>query len=206
MATVRGDESTPVQLRHVMISGFVSGVVFSVLSSPVDRIKILMQMSFNDANSGIIHKNTIQCAKYVLKHQGISSLYHGYITNLYKEAGGGFFWFSAYFVAKSLWQKYISKDNQVGYVGMLFAGACAGLTAWFIIYPLDVLKSRMFAETNPQNPKYKGFIHCLTLSIREEGYAWCYKGLSATLSRAVVVGAIMLTANDSLSTWFKSFI
>lgn len=59
---------------------------------------------------------------------------------------------------------------------MLLSGGSAGVLAWGLATPLDVLKSRMQVDESGQH-KYKGLIHCARESIRQEGLKVLFKGL-----------------------------
>lgn len=55
------------------------------------------------------------------------------------------------------------------------SGGLAGSLAWSVIYPFDVVRSRMMKELNINQPTYKGMIDCWRTSIANEGYKWCFR-------------------------------
>lgn len=54
-------------------------------------------------------------------------------------------------------------------------GAAASCTAEIFTFPIDLAKTRLQIQTN-NNLKYRGMIHCITLTVRNEGPAALYNG------------------------------
>lgn len=50
----------------------------------------------------------------------------------------------------------------------MLAGGIAGVSCWWSILPLDVVKSRLQAD-DPTRPRYHGLRHCITETYRAEG-------------------------------------
>jgi len=170
------------------IAGSVSGLAITSITNPVDRIKILMQ-----TQSNIRHANSISCFKYVVKEKGPLNLYYGYRANLLKECPGSAIWFGTYQALKNYWTP---PNSETSLRARIFAGGISGSFAWTCIYPFDVIRSRLMAETETDNPKYKGIVDCFQRSVKLEGYKWCFRGYLPTIIRGFPVGAIILTLND----------
>ena len=49
------------------------------------------------------------------------------------------------------------------------AGGIAGILSWLVSFPQDVIKSRLQADSFGANQKYRGPLHCLQTSWRNEG-------------------------------------
>jgi len=61
----------------------------------------------------------------------------------------------------------------------LLGGGLSGITAASITYPLDLVRTRLAAQTN--NIYYRGISHALYSICRCEGVKGLYKGLGPTL-------------------------
>eukprot|EP01127_Copromyxa_protea_P000144 TRINITY_DN1013_c0_g1_i3.p1 TRINITY_DN1013_c0_g1~~TRINITY_DN1013_c0_g1_i3.p1 ORF type:complete len:103 (-),score=11.48 TRINITY_DN1013_c0_g1_i3:31-339(-) len=96
------------------------------------------------------------------------------------------------------------EDMTIG--SRVLAGGLAGSASWSLIYPLDVVRSRMLKEQNIDKPAYTGMIDCWRTSIRNEGYSWLYRGWRATIIRGFPVGAIILSMNDVLLGLTQDFV
>ena len=74
-------------------------------------------------------------------------------------------------------------------------GAIAGVTGTSIIYPLDMVKTRLQTQTAGQQ-LYKGGVDCFRSIVRTEGVRGLYKGLPANLIGIIPEKAIKLAVND----------
>lgn len=68
----------------------------------------------------------------------------------------------------------------------MLAGGFAGMCAWSVGTPMDVIKSRL--QTDGVGKRhYRGFFHCITESVQTEGTAVLFKGLMLNCVRAFPV-------------------
>jgi hypothetical protein len=65
--------------------------------------------------------------------------------------------------------------KEINILTRILAGGLAGVIAWTVIYPTDVIRSRMMSEIDIQNPKYTGTLDCLQSAFKKEKLSWCYK-------------------------------
>lgn len=73
---------------------------------------------------------------------------------------------------------------------MLLAGGLAGTASWVFTYPVDVVKSRLQADTVG---KYTGALDCLEKSLKSEGVTSLFRGLNSTIIRAFPTNAVTFT-------------
>uniref|UniRef100_A0A8C4VBY8 Solute carrier family 25 member 47 n=1 Tax=Gopherus evgoodei TaxID=1825980 RepID=A0A8C4VBY8_9SAUR len=66
---------------------------------------------------------------------------------------------------------------------VLLSGGFAGVFGWAVATPMDVIKSRMQVDNLGQR-KYRGLIHCIRVSVKEEGIRVLFKGLGLNCIRA----------------------
>lgn len=69
---------------------------------------------------------------------------------------------------------------------ILFAGGVSGMCGWAVGTPMDVIKARLQVD-GMNRQRYRGFIHCITDSVKTEGPAVLFKGLSVNCIRAFPV-------------------
>lgn len=54
---------------------------------------------------------------------------------------------------------FFRKEGEVSKVASFFSGGFAGATTWFIMYPVDYVKTRIQSDSL-ENPQYKNAIDC----------------------------------------------
>ncbi|KAG8644994.1 hypothetical protein MANES_10G022000v8 [Manihot esculenta] len=95
-------------------------------------------------------------------------------------------------------RKNVGGDAFVHFVG----GGMAGITAASVTYPLDLVRTRLAAQTNVIY--YRGILHALRTISREEGVRGLYKGLGATLLGVGPNIAISFSAYETLRSFWQS--
>jgi solute carrier family 25 carnitine/acylcarnitine transporter 20/29 len=79
-------------------------------------------------------------------------------------------------------QRNISR-SQVSPLMQLSYGALSGYTLWIMIYPIDVVKSKIQTDSF-QQPKYNGALDCFRKVFAQEGMPGFYRGFGACMLRA----------------------
>ncbi|KAH8263014.1 hypothetical protein KR044_003047, partial [Drosophila immigrans] len=161
------------------LCGMTSGALANVLSSPVDLIKIQMQMDGKRRLMGepARVKNVFQAFSSIYSVGGIPGLWKGTVINATRAALVTLGDLSAYDLSKrQLMTLLNSPDNRL----IQFMGAMiAGFTSAVLSTPADVVKSRIMnqpTDTNGRGLHYKGTIDCFTKLYRDEGFFAMYKG------------------------------
>lgn len=129
-------------------SAFISGAFSSIFVTPHDYLKIQFQ---------------------VLKKPILRDIYKGFYITTTREALGSLIYFSCY----EHGVEYFGKSSTSSF----FIGGISGVLSWFLIYPIDVVKTRiMSGETNSIFCAYKF------------GNLW--NGLAPCLHRAFLVNGV----------------
>jgi solute carrier family 25 phosphate transporter 23/24/25/41 len=80
------------------------------------------------------------------------------------------------------------------------AGALAGSTSQFLIYPLEIVKTRLAAA--PANT-YAGIFHCIETIVRTEGPLALFRGLVPALMGVIPYAGVDLAIFDTLKTAYR---
>ena len=169
------------------VAGLTAGAACSVIVTPVDRIKINLQ----DKNRTT--KTTFSTIRNMYRVGGISSLYKGYTSTLWREVPG-------YGLYLSLYQhiKDTTFDGKLNPTTSFLTAASVRCLVWTIIYPADAIKTRL--QSSKTNSQYKGNIDTLYHVIKTGGIRSLYSGFSMALLRAVPLHAgVILGYESSLS-------
>lgn len=85
------------------------------------------------------------------------------------------------------------------------AGGCAGVLAWAVATPMDVIKSRLQVDGQGQQ-RYRGLLHCVVTSVREEGPRVLFKGLALNCCRAFPVNMVVFVAYEAVLRLTQSLL
>ncbi|KAK4300647.1 hypothetical protein Pmani_027160 [Petrolisthes manimaculis] len=187
---------------QIYLAGCAGGLAQLVVACPIDLIKIKMQMQTGSENGVWGHhqetkyRGPIACLGEIYRQGGVRGCYTGLNSMALRDVPS----FGLYMV---LYHKLINhtsdSEQQAGPGVVIFCGGMAGVLSWATILPLDVIKSRIQADS-PTNPKFKGTWDCLEKSYRDGGLGVFTRGFWAMSLRAFPTnGAIFLTYVTSLT-------
>ncbi|GAB4842181.1 Mitochondrial arginine transporter bac2 [Ancistrocladus abbreviatus] len=189
------DPRDPPSYKGVALGGFGTGALQSLLLTPVELIKIRLQLQQkthfrNDSETG-----PINVAKNIYRTEGIRGLYRGLAITVLRDAPAHGLYFWTYEYMRERLHPGCRKSGQESVRTMLVAGGLAGVASWISCYPLDVVKTRLQAQTT-SSMKYTGIIDCFRKSIKHDGYAVLWRGLGTAVVRAFVVNGAIFSAYE----------
>jgi solute carrier family 25, member 42 len=187
----RQDHSgTSKSIRNMVLSflaGGAAGALAKTCIAPLDRLKILFQVSNIPFSTRAVLAEMIRMYKY----EGISSLFRGnlaQVVRVYPYSGIQLMTFDAYSKAILLArggsvppsghaQKLLTPGEK------LLAGAAAGGTSVVLTYPLDLMRARLAVQTEaPQGSKpYGGLVAAFRTMYKQHGFLSFYSGVLPTL-------------------------
>lgn len=152
-------------IQSIAISGALAGLTASLIVTPVDRIKILLQINQNR-----------------LEHiPNIRYIYQGLTVTFTREMPG----FAIYFTVYDFLKRTFYTNKKITTPSAFIFGALSGLTAWCFIYPQDCIKTRIQAMEH-HNKTYLTLIKDI---YKIGGLGYFYKGFSLALLRALPLHA-----------------
>jgi solute carrier family 25 carnitine/acylcarnitine transporter 20/29 len=155
--------------KFFALSGAIAGFVQGVLLTPIEIVKIKMQLE----NSK--YRSTMECVKDYVNNKGAKSLTRGFLLTIYRETPAC----SLYFVGfEMILDSFEVKDKKHKLWHLLSAGGLAGCISWTFTYPIDVVKTRYQADSS-----YKGMKACLLNTYKTEGLIGFWRGLPVALMR-----------------------
>ncbi len=162
------------------LSGGIAGIANSVVSSPMEHIRIRMQIQKDGVEK--IYKNSIDCAKKIYRKHGLfRGIYKGYLITVYRE----FFLYSAYFAWYELCKK---QQAEPSFIWLLISGGVGGTGGWIGGFLIDNIKSRIQTD-DFKKPKFKSLLNVH----RQLGVKDVVKGFTPGFIRAFPVNAVTFT-------------
>lgn len=84
------------------------------------------------------------------------------------------------------------------------SGAIAGVSEILVMYPLDVVKTRMQLQVKGTGEQYSSMVDCLQKIVRNEGFSRLYRGISAPILMEAPKRAVKFAANDEWGKFYRN--
>ncbi|KAM9457224.1 calcium-binding mitochondrial carrier protein SCaMC-3b isoform 2-T2 [Clarias gariepinus] len=179
-----------------LVAGAIAGAVSRTGTAPLDRLKVFLQVHGSSGGS-------LWCGlQRMVQEGGIMSLWRGNGINVVKIAPESAIKFMAYEQIK--WLIRGTKDGGALRVQERFvAGSLAGATAQTIIYPMEVLKTRLTLRKTGQ---YSGIVDCAKHILHKEGVRAFYRGYIPNTIGIIPYAGIDLAVYETLkNAWLQQY-
>ena len=179
--------------------GTFAGAPQCLIITPMEHVKCRLQTQHGTGYSG-----PVDAARRIVSEHGFMRLYQGWWSTALREIPAFGLYFASYdylkdransfFLARER-QKRLDQSgaapvvltNTHTWLASAFAGGCAGSITWAIVYPVDVIKSRV--QTAPLETPFRDLrMWTVGKAIAEKhGVRYLFRGLGITLIRAFPV-------------------
>lgn len=143
----------------------------------------------------------------VWRHQGVRGMYRGWSVTAVREAVYGSVYFALFetlkhILSSALWGSQHPQGFAQGlhFASLLFCGATTGAVVWTLMFPIDVVKSKI--QANPSRTGPSAF-SVAKAHFAAEGWKGFYKGWTAAIYRAFPAHAVVLATYSTLITYFE---
>ncbi|BGP07558.1 hypothetical protein JCM10049v2_003396 [Rhodotorula toruloides] len=227
-----GDGQKEPGLGEVAIAGAASGVFTSVITTPIDRLKILQQSVLPSSSSSAAASTRPPSLLSLLRTLSLPSLYRGWSATLLRDLGYGPYFLTYEYVVRGgsfgLERRHLKRDlreevesevfgerAQEGAASpgrVLLAGGLAGIVGWGCTFPLDVVKTKIQsvppASLSPSSSsamaaQYSTILGTIRTSYREAGWRVFVAGLGPTLVRSVPVNMVTFAVFELVVAAFR---
>ncbi|CAG9559556.1 unnamed protein product [Danaus chrysippus] len=168
--------------------GSIAGAVGASAVYPIDLVKTRMQNQRTGSFIGeVAYRNSWDCFKKVIRHEGIFGLYRGLVPQLIGVAPEKAIKLTMNDLVRD---KFMDKKGNISIYAEILAGACAGGSQVVFTNPLEIVKIRLqVAGEIAGGSKVKAWS-----VVKDLGLFGLYKGAKACLLRDVPFSAIYFPA------------
>ena len=170
-------------------SGAFAGLTNSVLSGPIEHVRIRLQTQPHGA--GKLYNGPLDCIKKLSAHEGVlKGLYRGQAVTYWREAQAYGVWFLTFeYLMNADMKRNNVERKEISSPKVAFYGGLAGEALWISSYPFDVIKSKMQSDGFGDKMRYKSMRDAFGQTWAQEGARGFWKGIGPTLLRAMPVSA-----------------
>ncbi|CAG8628694.1 24269_t:CDS:2 [Gigaspora margarita] len=186
-----GNKTSVLTNSQLFLSGAAAGIANSVISGL--QVQITPTKSNSSANKSMLYSGPIDCIKKIYSSHGIRGIYKGQMITMAREFQG----YGTYFFLYEFLKRTEGKGREIESWKAYLFGALAGYGMWLIIYPTDLLKSKLQRDGfTPQTRKYKNALDCFARTYKYEGIRGFFKGFGTVMLRAGPVNASTFMAYE----------
>jgi solute carrier family 25 carnitine/acylcarnitine transporter 20/29 len=186
---ILSSEAKPLAYSQYYLAGAFAGITNTVLSSPIEHIRIRLQTQPHGA--GRLYNGPLDCISKLSKSPSIPrGLYRGTSVTFIREAQAYGAWFTAFeYMMNSDAARNNVARSEIPTWKIATYGGLAGEVLWLSSYPFDVVKSKMQTDGFGAQQKYKSMRDTFAQIYRAEGMGGFWRGIGPTLLRAMPVSA-----------------
>ncbi|GAA5994246.1 hypothetical protein JCM5350_001820 [Sporobolomyces pararoseus] len=216
-------------LSQITIAGSISGIFTSVITTPIERLKILQQ-------SHSVESAAQPSLVSLLRTHSLRSLYRGFTPTLLRDTAYGPYFLMYEYISRGgsfglfdspttrhqkmrgdlreevdseLWGD--SDSSPTSTTRILVAGGMAGIVGWGITFPIDVVKTKMQSTSLPHPSSassstphpYATIRSSFKSAYQEGGYRVFVAGLGPTLVRSVPVNMVTFAVFELVVSTFR---
>lgn len=187
-----GSETGNKGVLHSLMSGALAGAVAKTAVAPLDRTKIIFQVSSNRFSA----KEAYRLIYRTYLNEGLLSLWRGNSATMVRVIPYAAIQFCAHEQYKKLLGSYYGfQGAALTPIPRLVAGALAGTTATMLTYPLDLVRARMAVTPKEM---YSNIFQVFIRMSREEGLKTLYRGFNPTLLGVIPYAGISFFTYETL--------
>jgi len=187
--------------QKAFVCGSFAGFVQCLVICPTEHLKCRLQLQqqqlllqqHTNANNQLLFRGPIHASTAIFKTHGILGIYRGFVSTFWREVPA----IGAYFATYDIFKDHISTNIQQRtgqphpWLVSALSGGLAGCFSWIMIYPIDVIKTRIQTAPMDAPPQTLKMIPVGTAIIQQHGWRSLFRGLSVTLFRAFPVNMII---------------
>jgi len=180
-----------------LIAGASTGFIANLVECPIDLLKVKLQAQVGKGQ----YAGVWDCLKQIIKLRGFFGIYQGFTATIMRNVPCFALYFYFFELVK---QRLTPEGERPTSATLLAAGGAAGFGFWGLVYPLDIIKTRMQGDALlPEHRSYKNTFHCISQIMNKEGVRAFYKGYVPSIVRAIPVNAtVFLAVNKAKSYLF----
>lgn len=135
------------------VSGWCADLAASPLYVPTEVLKTRLQLQgrFNNPffSSGYNYRNTMHALRTIYRVEGFAELFSGYKATLFRDLPFSALQFAFYEQEQKFAKDWVGPGKEIGLPLEIITGATAGGMAGVLTCPMDVVKTRIQTELDP---------------------------------------------------------
>ncbi|RMB89782.1 hypothetical protein DUI87_33813 [Hirundo rustica rustica] len=186
------DNQEKKKVLNSLMSGALAGAVAKTAVAPLDRTKIMFQVSSKRFSA----KEAYRLIYHTYLNEGFWSLWRGNSATMVRVIPYAAIQFCAHEEYKQILGDYYGfQGKALTPFPRFIAGSLAGTTAAMVTYPLDMVRARMAVTPKEM---YSSIVHVFIRISREEGLKTLYRGFTPTILGVIPYAGLSFFTYETL--------
>lgn len=204
--TFNADPTAELTLGQEALAGGFAGFFSSTAITPAEVIKCRLQIQDRLSSSGVAntplrYSGPFDAVVKIARTEGLKGLFAGLPSVWMRDIPFNFVFLGSYeaFCSAASWKFNKSRD-ELGAAELFVCGGLAGVSGWSIVFPMDVVKSKMQTSLTSGSA-----LQVIRHTLKTEGVRAFYQGWSAAVLRAFPANAALLMGVELSKRFFEKF-
>uniref|UniRef100_A0A671RIC4 Calcium-binding mitochondrial carrier protein SCaMC-2-A n=1 Tax=Sinocyclocheilus anshuiensis TaxID=1608454 RepID=A0A671RIC4_9TELE len=191
-----GSSRETLGITERFLAGSLAGVIAQSAIYPMEVLKTRLALRKTGQYKGIS-----DCAKQILKGEGVSAFYKGYIPNMLGIIPYAGIDLAVYETLKNTWlQRYGTESADPGVFVLLACGTVSSTCGQLASYPLALVRTRMQAQAAVEGASQVSMTGLFKQIMKTEGPTGLYRGLTPNFLKVIPAVSISYVVYEHIKT------
>ncbi|XP_056149145.1 mitochondrial adenyl nucleotide antiporter SLC25A24-like [Lampris incognitus] len=189
-------EGSKVKTYHRFMAGSLAGATAQSAIYPMEVMKTRLTLRKTGQYSGMF-----DCARKILKKEGVKAFYKGYIPNLLGIIPYAGIDLAVYESLKNAWLSHYAKDTaNPGVLVLLGCGTVSSTCGQLASYPLALIRTRMQARASMDASDQPSMSSLAKRIVAKEGFFGLYRGILPNFMKVIPAVSISYVVYEYMKT------
>ncbi|KAI2661994.1 Calcium-binding mitochondrial carrier protein SCaMC-2-A [Labeo rohita] len=191
-----GSSQETLGITERFVAGSLAGVIAQSAIYPMEVLKTRLALRKTGQYNGIS-----DCAKQILKGEGVSAFYKGYVPNMLGIIPYAGIDLAVYETLKNSWlQRYGTDNADPGVFVLLACGTVSSTCGQLASYPLALVRTRMQAQATIEGASQVSMTGLFKQIVKTEGPTGLYRGLTPNFLKVIPAVSISYVVYEHIKS------
>ncbi|KAF4076564.1 hypothetical protein AMELA_G00216420 [Ameiurus melas] len=170
-----------IETAQRFMAGSLAGATAQTSIYPMEVVKTRLTLRSTRQYSGMV-----DCARSILKREGIKAFYKGYVPNMLGIIPYAGIDLAVYESLKNAWLAHYARDTaNPGVLILLGCGTVSSTCGQLASYPLALVRTRMQAQASLENSEQPSMRSLIKSIVAKEGFFGLYRGILPNFMKVI---------------------
>ncbi|KAM4552323.1 mitochondrial adenyl nucleotide antiporter SLC25A24-like isoform 2-T2 [Odontesthes bonariensis] len=189
-------EGKKIETHKRFMAGSMAGATAQTAIYPMEVLKTRLTLRKTGQYAGMF-----DCAKKILRKEGVIAFYKGYIPNLLGIIPYAGIDLAVYETLKNTWLSYYAKDSaNPGILVLLGCGTISSTCGQLASYPLALVRTRMQAQASLDASDQPSMSSLMRTIVAKDGFFGLYRGILPNFMKVIPAVSISYVVYEYMKT------